>query len=151
FSVELCSRSIFLFCRTLSFVFAESLHEGPANLISTQMKNHIIGRPPPALLAEEPDKESQQVEARNRRLNQLYKSLMRCNQAIIRSENETELFAEICRNVVDFDGTKMAFITLLDEQKQRLLPVTSYGSGTEYLENLDITVAENSPRGHGPI
>lgn len=112
------------------------------------MTNHIIGRPPPVA-----PHETQPIErdAKNRRLNQLYKSLMQCNQAIIRSESETELFAQICRNVVDFDCTKMAFITLLDEQKQRLLPVTSYGSGTEYIESLYITVAENSPHGHGPI
>lgn len=115
------------------------------------MKTHIIGRPPPASSIDEHEIQYQQGEARNRRLNQLYKSLMQCNQAIIRSENETELFAQICRNVVDFDCTKMAFITLLDEQKQRLLPVTSYGSDTEYIESLHITVAENSPHGHGPI
>ena len=113
------------------------------------MKNDIIGRPPPTASIEH---ETRPIEhdAKNRRLNQLYKSLMQCNQAIIRSENETELFAQICRNVVDFDCTKMAFITLLDKDSQHLIPVTCHGSGTEYLERLHISVEENSLYGHGP-
>ncbi|MGZ4969175.1 MAG: GAF domain-containing protein, partial [Methylobacter sp.] len=95
------------------------------------------------------DAQRQEAEGRNERMTQLYAALSQCNQAIVRCSNEEELFAQICCDAVTFGGMKMSWIGMLDEQKQ-LKPVASYGSGTEYLEGLQISVDENEATGQGP-
>ncbi|MGZ5059038.1 MAG: EAL domain-containing protein [Methylobacter sp.] len=95
------------------------------------------------------DAQRQEAEGRNERMTQLYAALSQCNQAIVRCSNEEELFAQICCDAVTFGGMKMSWIGMLDEQKQ-LQPVASYGSGTEYLEGLQISVDENEATGQGP-
>ncbi|WP_333873436.1 EAL domain-containing protein [Methylobacter sp.] len=95
------------------------------------------------------DAQRKEAELRNERMTQLYAALSQCNQAIVRCSNEEELFAQICCDAVTFGGMKMSWIGLLDEQKQ-LKPVASYGSGTEYLEGLQISVDENEVSGRGP-
>ncbi|MBZ0093642.1 MAG: GAF domain-containing protein, partial [Sulfuricellaceae bacterium] len=96
------------------------------------------------------DSERKNAEARNQRLTQLYAALSQCNQAIVRCASEAELFPQICRDAVNFGGMKMAWIGLLDEQSKLLKPVASYGSGTEYLEGLQISVGADDPSGRGP-
>ncbi len=85
-----------------------------------------------------------------KRMNQLYAALSQCNEAIVRCNNEQELFPQICRDTVIFGGMKMTWIGLLDEQTKQLKPVASYGSGTEYLEEIQISVDENEAAGRGP-
>ena len=96
------------------------------------------------------DEQRKEAEANNRRTTQLYAALSQCNQAIVRCNNEHELFGEICRDAVVFGGMKMAWIGLLDEQSKRLKQVASYGNGTEYLEKIEISVDEHEPTGQGP-
>ncbi len=90
------------------------------------------------------------AEARNQRTTQLYAALSQCNQAIVRCSTEDELFPQICRDAVTFGGMKMAWIGLLDEFMQQLKPVASYGSGTEYLEGIQISIDGNEASGQGP-
>lgn len=96
------------------------------------------------------DAQRNEAEARNLRMTQLYAALSQCNQAIVRCNNEEELFPQICRDAVSFGGMKMAWIGLLDEHSKLLTTVASYGSGTEYLEGIQISVDENEPAGRGP-
>ena len=91
----------------------------------------------------------QESEARLHRLTQLYAALSQCNQAIVRCSSEAELFPHICRDAVTFGGMKMAWIGLLDEINQ-LVPVASYGRGTEYLEGLQISGDAGNPGSSGP-
>lgn len=44
----------------------------------------------------------------------------------------------------------MAWIGLLDEQSKEIIPVASYGSGTEYLEEIKISIDGNEAAGQGP-
>jgi two-component system sensor histidine kinase/response regulator len=81
------------------------------------------------------------------RLNRLYTTLSQCNQAIVRCATEEALFAQICRNVVEFGGFKMAWIGLVDETDRELKPVASFGDGKNYLENLQISM---NPDSRGP-
>ncbi|MGZ8184225.1 MAG: bifunctional diguanylate cyclase/phosphodiesterase [Methylobacter sp.] len=97
------------------------------------------------------DAQRKEAEARNLRMTQLYAALSQCNQAIVRCNNEQELFPQICRDAVTFGGMKMAWIGLLDEQSKQLKSVASCGSGTEYLEGIQISTDENVPAGRGPI
>lgn len=96
------------------------------------------------------DAQRKEAEAKNQRMTQLYAALSQCNQAIVRCTNEQELFSQICCDAVTFGGMKMAWIGLLDEQSKQLKSVASYGSGTEYLEGIQISVNENEAAGQGP-
>lgn len=84
------------------------------------------------------------------RLTQLYAALSQCNQAIVRSKSETELFSQVCLDAVRFGGMKMAWIGLLDESGKQVVPVAFHGEGAEYLQDIQISVDENTPAGRGP-
>ncbi len=68
----------------------------------------------------------------NTRLRQLYAALSQCNQAIVRSKNQEELFPIICRDAVNFGGMEMASISMLNEQNQQMELVAFYGESTDY-------------------
>ncbi len=94
--------------------------------------------------------ERKKTEERIKHLTQLYQALSQVNQAIVRMENESDLFPLVCRCAVDFGGMKMAWIGQLNEANSEVLPVAVYGSGVEYAENLTLTIRESSPDGRGP-
>lgn len=85
-----------------------------------------------------------------RRLTQFYAALSRCNEAIVRSSSEQELFRQICKATVDYGGMKMVWIGLLDEASLQVIPAASYGEGTEYLDGIMISESANDSYGHGP-
>ncbi len=89
-------------------------------------------------------------EARMQRQAQLYAALSRCNEAIVRFASEEELFPQICRDAVLLGGMKMAWIGMVDETSGRVEPVASYGEGTEYLQDIRISVHADDPFGRGP-
>lgn len=89
-------------------------------------------------------------EAKILRLTKLYAELSQCNRAIVRCTDEAELFKLICRDAVDFGGMKMAWIGMVDEQSKLVKPVAAFGSGTEYLDSLHISIDGNDPAGRGP-
>jgi diguanylate cyclase (GGDEF)-like protein/PAS domain S-box-containing protein len=84
------------------------------------------------------------------RTTKLYAALSQCNQAIVRCENESELFSLICKDVVEFGGMKMAWIGQLDEASQLVQPVASFGAGIEYLGGIEISIDPSDPKGRGP-
>lgn len=90
-------------------------------------------------------------EAKILQLSQLYAALSQCNQAIVRCTSEDELFRQICNDVVTFGGIKMAWIGLTDQQTGRVDCVAAFGTGTDYLEGIRITVDANDPYGRGPV
>jgi len=91
------------------------------------------------------------VEQKLERLTKLYAALSQCNQAIVRCQNEAELFAIICRDVVNFGGMKMAWVGVPDAAGQQLLPVASFGDGQHYLEGVGISLDAQNPASHGPV
>ncbi|MDP3847529.1 MAG: EAL domain-containing protein [Pseudomonas sp.] len=96
------------------------------------------------------DAQHQDSEARNQRLTELYAALSQCNQAIVRSTDEAQLLAQVCRVVVDFGAAKMAWIGGLDAQRQQITPLAAFGSGIEHLQGLQISLAVDGPYGRGP-
>ena len=94
--------------------------------------------------------ERKAAEARIARLSHLYAALSQCNQAIVHSASVEELLPQICRSVVQHGGMKMAWIGLVDEATGRVHPAASYGSGTDYLEGIQISVNGDEPLGRGP-
>jgi diguanylate cyclase (GGDEF)-like protein len=85
------------------------------------------------------------------RQKSLYAALSQCNQAIVRSTSEEELFMQICRDAVEFGGMKAAWVGMVDPDTQMVRPVASYGDGVEeFLDGIEISVNADSPVGHGP-
>ncbi|MFA5019297.1 MAG: GAF domain-containing protein [Methylobacter sp.] len=123
----------------------ELRHELQVHEIELEMQNAELKRSIIALA-----EERKEGEARNQRMAQLYAALSQCNQAIMRCNNEEELFPQICRVAVTFGGMKMTGIGLLDEQTKQLKQVASYGSGTEYLDGIQTSIDEDEVSGRGP-
>jgi diguanylate cyclase (GGDEF)-like protein len=97
------------------------------------------------------DAERNEAMARMQRISRLYSALSQCNQAIVRSHTEAELFERICRDVVDYGGMAMAWIGLIDRDTRRITVSASHGGGVEYLNTLEVSTDTASPAGRGPI
>jgi diguanylate cyclase (GGDEF)-like protein/PAS domain S-box-containing protein len=89
------------------------------------------------------------LEQRLAHSTQLYAALSQCNQAIVRCSSEDELLPQVCRIAVEFGGMKMAWIGLTDALAQGVSVVASFGSGTEYLQETEVSVDAASPFGRG--
>ncbi|MEP7184893.1 MAG: EAL domain-containing protein [Rhodanobacter sp.] len=85
------------------------------------------------------------------RMTRLYAARSRCNQAIVRSASEEELFSQICRDAVEFGGMKMAWIGVVDEAAGLVRQASSFGAGMSYLTLLEIPLVGDDPRGWGPV
>ena len=94
--------------------------------------------------------ERKKSEAKIQRLSRLYSTLSHCDQAIVHSSNENDLFPKICHDAVVYGGFKMAWIGVVDQASQQVVPVASYGEGTEYLDEITISVNADDPLGNGP-
>ncbi len=89
-------------------------------------------------------------EQRILRLNNLYQALSEANQAIVRMSDENDLFPLACRCAVQFGGLQMAWVGVLDEPSQFILPVATYGEGLEFLESLQLSSNADIQEGQGP-
>lgn len=92
----------------------------------------------------------QAADARNQRLSGLYNALSQCNQAIVRSRSERELFEQICQAAVEHGGMKMVWVGLLDETGQYIRPLCAWGQGTDYLSDLVLSTDPANPHSQGP-
>lgn len=92
----------------------------------------------------------QKSEKEAKHLTQLYIALSRCNQAIVHSTNENELFEIICEDAVKFGDMLMTWVGIYDKKSQELKAVSYAGEGTEYLRNLHISADANNPTACGP-
>lgn len=84
------------------------------------------------------------------RLSRLYFTLSQSNQAIVHCDSEDALFPQICREAVNFGGLKMAWIGLVDETGQKVMPAASFGDADGYLTSALISMDAENPRGQGP-
>ena len=96
------------------------------------------------------DHERALAQRSNQHLINLYAALSQCNQAIIHCENETELFNQICQDTITFGEMKMAWIGLADEESKELKAVAYAGEGTDYLNELRISLDPSNPSSRGP-
>jgi len=94
--------------------------------------------------------QERQAETKIRRLSQLYAVLSHCNQAIVRSATQQELFDKICHDTVAYGGIKMAWIGLLDQETLSLNPVAAHGDLFDYADGLQLSADINNPNSHGP-
>jgi len=94
--------------------------------------------------------ERKEATLRLENLSRLYATLSQTNQAIVRSQDEQTLFDAVCRNAVEYGGFRMATVTLIDPDSREVHPITSYGEGTEYIEQIKLSIDPDTPYGRGP-
>jgi len=71
------------------------------------------------------------------RLNRFYSVLSRANEAIVRIREAPRLFDEICRISVEEGGFAMAWIGLLNDASEEVIPVACRGHDDGYLDYLE--------------
>lgn len=83
--------------------------------------------------------------------NRALKTLSRCNEALIRSETESELLAAICKIAVEIGGFRLAWVGYALEDAAKSIVCQSYAGIEEgYLSDLRITWADSDPLGKSP-
>jgi len=87
-------------------------------------------------------------EARIARLARLYTMLGQVNEAIVRVSDANTLFAVTCRIAIDEGGLRTAFVGVLDEAAQCIVPVGAAGPTDGVIGAVPISLAPGEP-GHG--
>jgi len=80
--------------------------------------------------------EHKKAEKQIQRLNQLYSALSETSQAIVRMDDEKELFPMVCKCAVEIGNMKMAWIGQIDESLSKIIPIVSYANDQDTLEIL---------------
>ena len=94
--------------------------------------------------------ERQRAEAQLRRTNQTQRALSKCNEALIRSTDESTLLQEICDIAVEEAAYRFCWIGWAEhDEAKSVRPVARSGFEAGYLDNLNITWADTE-RGRGP-
>ncbi|MEO7487084.1 MAG: PAS domain S-box protein, partial [Ferruginibacter sp.] len=91
-----------------------------------------------------------EAEEKINKANRLYFFISQVNQVIVKVPNEATLYKEVCRIAVETGQFKMAWIGLIDEANQYLVPIVHAGNGKDYLANLVIPATGSLPQSHGP-
>ncbi len=85
------------------------------------------------------------TENQLRRLNRTHAVLSSCNSTLARAQDESELLASFCLNIVQIGGYRMAWVGLLDEERRHLRPMAGAGEVQGYTEGLNLACAEGAP------
>lgn len=132
-----------------SLTFAADGYQGTFETLKTPMRDdqgRLIG-----ILGIARDiSERKEATLRLENLSRLYATLSQTNQTIVRSRDEQTLFDAVCRNAVEYGGFRMATVTLIDTESREVHPVARYGEGTEYLEQIKLSIDPDTPYGRGP-
>jgi signal transduction histidine kinase len=102
-------------------------------------------------------KELEKEAARGKRMenalqrsNRAFRMLSECNQAVVRIESEWDLLHQICRDVVEVGGYRLAWVGFAEQDEAKTVrPVAQRGFEDGYLDTLNITWADTE-RGRGP-
>ena len=85
------------------------------------------------------------------RINRVLKTLSQGNEALVRAAAEDELFAAMCRVIVETGGYRMAWVGLAEtDEAKTVRPVAHAGDGGDYLASATFSWAEDDVRGRGP-
>jgi len=84
-------------------------------------------------------------------LNRTLTTLTKCNEALVRAENESQLLDDVCRLIVEEGGHRFAWVAYADAEPARpIRAVAQAGNAPGYLEAVDIAW-DDSGRGRGPV
>ena len=93
--------------------------------------------------------ERRNAEDRIRGLNRVHAVLSGINSLIVRVRDRDELFRESCRLAVEQGGFRMAWIGLLDQERERVQPVASAGAVGNFFETAPLAVTAAREGSHG--
>ncbi len=91
--------------------------------------------------------ERKEAEFKLKRLTMLHKALSETNKAIIRMEDEIELFPLVCRSAVEFGGMKLAWVGTHNEDTELIMPIAKHGSWGGLLDELKVPYSLSSIEG----
>jgi len=104
----------------------------------------------PTLSAESPTSLSHTAHNTAKHAPRFHLNLLReINRLMIRVHDKQTLFQAICNAFVNHGNYRMAWIGILDETIQKIVPVTSAGFIDHYLDNINIDL-KNAQRSAGP-
>lgn len=83
------------------------------------------------------------------RLSQLYSALSQVNQAIVWSSTRGELFAKVCRTLVEQGRFDMAWIGWCEFATHRIIPVAEWGDHQGHVQTIEMH-DDDRPTGHSP-
>lgn len=83
-------------------------------------------------------------------LSRLYSVISDLNKAIVRATDAETLFREACEIAVNVGLFKMAWIGMLDDMKQNIVPFVFAGKEDGYLSMIRKITNKNEPEGRGP-
>ncbi|MFZ3017778.1 MAG: PAS domain S-box protein [Gallionella sp.] len=96
--------------------------------------------------------ERKQTAAELHRLNRALRLLSACDTVLVHAAEEAPLLAKICQLVVETGGYHMAWIGMAEyDQEKSVHPVAQCGFEDGYLNNANISWADDTERGRGPI
>lgn len=95
--------------------------------------------------------ERQQAEESLHRLNRELKAISKCNQALMRAEDEQTLLNDICRFICDEAGYRMLWVGYAENDDAKTIrPVAWAGFDSGYITAAKLTWADDTERGQGP-
>src|SRR6516165_405536 len=86
-----------------------------------------------------------------RRVDRARQALSRCNQALIRADDEPQFLRELCRVIVEVGGYRLCWVGYAEhDEAKSVRPVAHAGYEEGYLETVRVTWADTE-RGRGPV
>ena len=88
-------------------------------------------------------------EQKLRKLNRTLAMLSHVNEMIVRETDKQKIYDEICRIAVKDGDFLLSWIGEIDDNTKKVIPKAKFGSKTEYLDDLIITI-DDEPTSKGP-
>jgi PAS domain S-box-containing protein len=124
--------------------------EGHTVWLDVHLQKILINRTPRMIAVARDISERKRSENSLKRLNRTLKMLLRCNEILIRARNETELFENICKIIVDDGSYRFAWVGLaIEDQEKSIRPVSHAGFivGSSMMTNI---TWKDTDLGRGP-
>ncbi len=94
--------------------------------------------------------ERKRAEDELRKVNRALKAISKCNQALIRAKEESELLHDMCLIIVEVGGYRLAWVGFAEQDEAKTVrPVAQVGFEEGYLDIVNITWADTE-KGRGP-
>lgn len=113
-------------------------------------ENHVYPSPEGISVFIRDISDRKRAEEKIMKANRLYFFISQVNQMIVRTTDQETLFKEACRIAVDLGKFCMAWIGLVDERTQQVIPMVHAGQGSEYLSEIKPISIREIPEGMGP-
>jgi PAS domain S-box-containing protein len=94
--------------------------------------------------------ERKRAEAEIIKLNRLYAVISQINQAVVHALTQKQFLEDVCDVITTYGNFKLAWISRIEKESKRVIPVVSAGEAREYTDGI-IVYADDRPEGRGPV